>query len=341
MTTRNWIAAVVLMGLMTGVGERLHAQDLHFSQYYNAPLNTSPALTGVFSGDIRMGANARQQWASVPVPYLTFSGYYDRKIYVPGLTNGLLGGGILFNYDKAGDGNLSWAQIGLAASYTQQIAETHYLTGGAMLQLGQRAFDPTKLNFDDQYNGDIFDPTLASAESFPKTSVAYTDLSAGINWLMISRDNRNEIVAGIAFYHLTQPAVGFFDDRSATLPMRSAVYTHGVVQVAEKLDVVVHGAWQLLSPQREILAGAGARYHLLVTPLQIIALQAGLSYRLSDALIPHIELHYNDWMVGLSYDINTSPFQVATARRGGPEISLRYIITKVKPPDAFKSCPVF
>ena len=341
MTARYWTALVVSLALMIGVGERLTAQDLHFSQYYHSPLNTSPALTGIFSGDIRMGANGRQQWQNVPVPYLTFSGYYDRKIYLPRLNNGLLGGGILFNYDRAGDGNLSWAQIGLAAAYTQQLAESHFLTGGVMLQLGQRAFDQTKLYIDDQYNGVLFDPTQSTAESFPTTSVAYTDLSAGLNWLAISRENRSQAVAGLAFYHLTQPAVGFFEDKSATLPMRSMVYANGVIQVAEKIDLAVHGAWQLISPQRELLAGAGVRYHLKTGPLQTVALQAGLSMRLGDALIPHIELYYNDWLVGLSYDINTSPFQVATARRGGPEIAVRYIITKVKPPDTFKTCPVF
>ncbi|HRF37497.1 MAG TPA: hypothetical protein PK198_01815, partial [Saprospiraceae bacterium] len=58
------------------------------------------------------------------------------------------------------------------------------------------------------------------------------------------------------------------------------------------------------------------------------------------ALIPGIELTYDRWMAGFTYDINISPFNVATNRRGGPEFSLRYIIAKVPALGAFKVCPL-
>jgi len=50
---------------------------------------------------------------------------------------------------------------------------------------------------------------------------------------------------------------------------------------------------------------------------------------------------YQNWQFGLSYDLNTSPFKVASQRRGGPEVSLRYVIFRVKPPEEFKLCPIF
>ena len=67
----------------------------------------------------------------------------------------------------------------------------------------------------------------------------------------------------------------------------------------------------------------------------------GLSYRAGDAMIAHFEVFYLNWHFGLSYDINTSAFSAACNRNGGPELSLRYIITKVRPPDTFKACPIF
>lgn len=40
------------------------AQDLHFSQFFNAPLLTNPANTGFIpEGDYRIGFNIRNQWA--------------------------------------------------------------------------------------------------------------------------------------------------------------------------------------------------------------------------------------------------------------------------------------
>ena len=32
------------------------AQDVHYTQFYNSPLTTNPALTGVFNGSYRIGA---------------------------------------------------------------------------------------------------------------------------------------------------------------------------------------------------------------------------------------------------------------------------------------------
>ena len=39
------------------------AQDIHFSQWYNNPLFSNPALTADFDGDYRITANQREQWA--------------------------------------------------------------------------------------------------------------------------------------------------------------------------------------------------------------------------------------------------------------------------------------
>ena len=55
------------------------AQDLHFSQFMNSPLLTNPANTGFIpDGDFRLGANYRNQWASVTAfPYKTMSVFGD------------------------------------------------------------------------------------------------------------------------------------------------------------------------------------------------------------------------------------------------------------------------
>ena len=58
-----------------------NSQDLHYSQFYNAHVNINPALTGIFNGDVRVAGNYRSQWKAVPVPYMTFTGAGDFKIY--------------------------------------------------------------------------------------------------------------------------------------------------------------------------------------------------------------------------------------------------------------------
>ena len=67
-------------------------QDLHFSQYFNAPLLVNPANTG-FNPDYRyrIGGNYRTQWANVGTPYNTMSLWGDSRVLEDRFENGLLG----------------------------------------------------------------------------------------------------------------------------------------------------------------------------------------------------------------------------------------------------------
>src|SRR5437868_14781127 len=61
----------------------VHAQDLHFSQYFNSPLLVNPANTG-FAPDVdwRAGICYRHQWASIsPNPYNTMSAWGDVQLF--------------------------------------------------------------------------------------------------------------------------------------------------------------------------------------------------------------------------------------------------------------------
>jgi type IX secretion system PorP/SprF family membrane protein len=319
----------------------LHAQDLHFSQFHHQPLQLNPALAGVFPGDQRFAGIYRSQWVSVPVPYLTFSAGFDQKIPVSFWKGGILGAGLLFNHDQAGDASLSWSQIGLNIAGIQQLSEQLVLSAGAQFQMGQRAFQPQRLFFDEQYNGDTFDPGLPNFENFLQTAAGYTDISAGINLLFQSATNRTRISTGLNMKHLNRPEIKFFSLPGVALSPLSSVYLVSAIQIHEKLDLTVAAAAQLQGPYREILTGTGIRYHLVDIPGRQVALGTGASMRYGDALIAQGEIFYQQWRIGLSYDINISPLKIASARRGGPEISLQYIIQKAKPPDTFKVCPIF
>jgi len=78
------------------------AQDIHFSQSQNVIAYQSPAITGLFEGDQRYSGIVRQQWQSVPVPYLTMAANYEQRLEVKAIKKMELGvGGYLMN-DVAG-----------------------------------------------------------------------------------------------------------------------------------------------------------------------------------------------------------------------------------------------
>src|SRR5437762_7152005 len=83
----------------------MHAQDIHFSQFFEAPLLRNPSLAGIFTGDIRVQAVYRNQWNSVTNAYKTGSFNAEYKMPV-GKGNDFITPGIQILYDNAG--SISW-----------------------------------------------------------------------------------------------------------------------------------------------------------------------------------------------------------------------------------------
>lgn len=331
--------------LMLG-GQELLAQDIHFSQFYHSPLTLSPALTGVSPGDIRVSGIYRSQWNAANSPFKTILASADTKFYTGKHPDWWFSAGInLFN-DRAGDGNLSTTSVNLSGSYTRMMTRDNFLTLGVSAGFGQRQFDFNEYTFDNQWNGDVFDPNRATQENFNDTNNGFPSFGIGFNWhgqkAKYSLKPRSKVDLGAGAYHLNTPDQSFQNDQS-DLPVRLGMYILPVFQLTKKFDLVANGTFQAQGEYTEILAGAGVRYHLSTKKAKEFALQFGFSGRfnsIGDALIPAAELHYRDLMVGFSWDVNISDFSTATNRNGGPELSVRYIIRKVHPLSAYKACPM-
>lgn len=311
------------------------AQDLHFSQFYHNPQHLNPALTGIFRGHFRAAALYRSQWSSVPVPYTTFSGAVDWKALNRGLN--LLSVGFLAQHDRAGDAALTWTQVGASGSVAHALGATQALSAGVGFAFVQRAFDISKLKFHNQWAGDLFDPSLATGESFDKNSPLAPTLSAGLNWHYEPTETRTRLDAGIGAFHLNRPKINFRDDADQRQPVRLTLSLNGAWQMSELTDFVAFGAGQQMADAREIVAGGGLRRVLS----KDAAAQFTLAARLGDALIPAFQVEWRDWTAGLSYDWNISAFDIATGGRGGIEIAVVYRPLPVPPMKTFKACPIF
>src|SRR3979490_1988130 len=78
-----------------------YPQDIHFSQFFAAPLLRNPSLAGIFTGDYRVQGVYRDQWTQVTDAYRTgyFSAEYKRQA---GSGNNFLTLGLLALFDKSG-----------------------------------------------------------------------------------------------------------------------------------------------------------------------------------------------------------------------------------------------
>jgi type IX secretion system PorP/SprF family membrane protein len=326
---------------------KISAQDIHFSQSGNSPLNLSPAQAGVFGGDMRFVGNYRNQWRSVPVPYLTFSGSVENKFYhKKGKYDRYFTGSLMLDYDRQGFVKLTSLQVGIPISYTAPIInKNNFLTIGVTPMFGQRSFNTSKWTTDKQWDGCFYNSGLDPQEDqlLGNTNLKYFDISGGVNYRTQSSVKRHKMDVGVAMHHINRPDHNFFTTTTDyKLASKFTVYALGVLQVANNIDLVGHGLFQKQGTYKEIVSGIGGRFHLNKKEYQELALQVGMDFRhrYTDALIPHVEVHYRTWQMGLSYDINTSDFKAATNNRGGPELSLIYRLYRVKPLPFFKTCPI-
>lgn len=348
---------VLAMLAMLGV---IQAQDIHFSQFGNAPLQRSPALTGVFDGDMRITGNYRAQWYDVPVSYRTVNGTFDKRFLGEEERSGYFSAGLVFNYDEAGDSRLNTTTLGLNGSYTRKITSTSYLSAGLQLAAYQRAFRTDKLKWDEQFDGKEYDSSLSPNEAalYANKSIFYADFSAGLNWHYQSnqqktrqngsqRRSRTSVDLGGGWFHINRPEVSFFDEEDIRLPARFSLYGLGIIDFGKRFDLLINAMGQYQGKAREHLISGAGRFHLNDDLTKEVALSLGLGYRFNDgfgqgdAVIPFAMLNYRSWQFGLSYDINISDFDTAANGLGGPELSLIYIIKKVPNVDFCPTCPTY
>lgn len=352
MSPLRFLLVVLLLPMLSGTN---HAQDFHYSQFYNAPLHLNPALTGIFRGDIRAMGNYKSQWTDVPVDYKTVTLAIDKKFLKVINKDGFFSGGAAFNYDRAGDSKLTWANLDLNLSYTKVFSPKIILSVGGKAALIQRSFDQGNLRYDNNFDvtrGDV-NLGLPSGEAFDTDGHIFPDFGVGVNLrlqskqtseLVFRNDRRTKMDLGVALHHIFAPDQAFYDDAKVPLERRLSPYFTGTLQVLPIVDAVAGITYQNQgSFYDELVMMLGGRVWLKNTLNKQISLMAGMGLRrdaIQDAYWPTFELSYNNLEVGLNYDFNTSQFDIATENRGGMELSVRYIIHKVRPLPEFKVCPL-
>lgn len=333
---KNYLLSLFLLCSVSSV---IDAQDIHYSQFFNSPLNINPALTGVNNGDQRFQANYRNQWSNVPVDYLTFSAAYDQPITDRFDSTGYWSLGGLFNYDRAGDLNFQNLGMAISGSYSYKLTPSFLVSPGIALAFNQRSFDFNAIRSGNQWNGESFDGGIA-AEVFDTDANSFVDVSAGLN-LRYHTSYRTYVDFGGGLFHLLTPAQGY-DDTSADdkIKMRFNAYAMSSFYASSKLDVLLNALYSTQDVYQEIVLNAQGKIYLNKNRERNTALFLGLGLRLNDAWYPMIALQKGRWYASASYDFNTSDFDVATNGRGGLELSLRYLFTKV-PLTPLKPCPIY
>jgi type IX secretion system PorP/SprF family membrane protein len=303
------------------------AQDIHFSQFSEAPLLRNPALAGIFSGDLRIQGVYRNQWNSVTVPYQTGSLNAEYKLPVGHSDDYLtLGGEIL--YDKAGTVALTATHILPVINYHKSLSQEKnmYISLGFMGGLVQRKLDRSKITTNNQFNGTEFDGSLSDGETFSGNNYSYFDGSAGMSFnTQIGQNQDDNLFFGVAYHHFNKaPRVSFYaNDKIEMTP--KWVFSGGVRWgVTDYSYVTFHGDYSQQGPSKEAIGGGMYSYKLDDPTDPRYIFHAGAYLRWKDAIIPVVKMEYKPFTIALSYDVNMSTLKTASQGRGGFELSIAY-----------------
>ena len=117
-TDKKFIIAILLsITMLYG-----NSQDIHFSQFFEAPLLRNPSLAGIFTGDVRAQAVYRDQWNSFTKAYRSGSLNAEYKMPI-GKADDFITTGFQILYDKSGTVGLTTTQFLPALNYHKALRD--------------------------------------------------------------------------------------------------------------------------------------------------------------------------------------------------------------------------
>jgi type IX secretion system PorP/SprF family membrane protein len=323
----------------------IKAQDIHFSQFDETPVQLNPATVGV-QHEVRGILNFKNQWQSIGSPYRTYAFSFDARLLKNKKHH--LGLGLDFFSDKAGDASLGSNQVNLSIAGLINLNDKSILSGGIVAGFGQRSMNASKLTWGNQYNGTNYDANAATGETSLPGSFTMFDLGAGLQYnygtdeAYISANNARKISLGVAVFHPHRPAYSFYGG-GERLNMKIVLNGNASIGMPNSnlilkpsYIVFIQGAATEINPGMtfQYVLQEGSKYTGLK---KSSAFSLGAYYRLKDAFIAIAKFEYSNYCIGFSYDVNLSKLKVASSARGGFEISLRWVYPSMFGNKHFKS----
>jgi type IX secretion system PorP/SprF family membrane protein len=304
------------------------AQDIHFSQFFEAPLLRNPALAGIFSGDVRLQTVYRTQWQSVTAPYKTESLNGEYKLPIGKAEDFItIGGQIL--YDKAGTIAMTSTHILPALNYHKSLSrdKNMYVSLGFMGGLVQRRFDRGKITTNSQFDGNSYNSNLSDGETFSKSSYSYFDGTVGLSFSsQFDENTEDNFVIGVAYHHFNKPNnISFYSNSKNEMTPKWVISGGLKKSTSEYAYVTFQADYTKQGSYSEAIGGMVYTVKLDDATDPSYLIHAGALLRWNDAIIPIVKIEKRPFSISVSYDANISKLKTASKGIGGFELGLSYI----------------
>ena len=340
---------LLFISTLTILVSEIPAQDIHFSQFAQNPLNVNPAQAGTTTW-VRGLLEYRTQWRAVTVPYKTIDASCDMKVHpdlikkenvvttLRPVAKKEFGVGVNVLSDKAGDGNMGTLQANFTGSYHIKNTEKSLISLGLQAGFIQRSINFGKLHWGNQYDSSQptgYNPAIDPKENYSNYHFIIPDVSAGLFYVYKKNEQymfgkeQMDIMFGTAIYHINHPKYSL--SKNEKLYSRYVVHGQGIIGIPNTNMAVVPGIMYTFQyPNQELFFGTMFRHMFredsrYTNFIKGSAISAGGYYRNKDAVVLATFWEFTNYGIGISYDINLSGLKAASTGRGGLEFTLRYL----------------
>ena len=260
-----FILALILIGYLPG-----HTQDPRFAQFYKAPIQLNPALSGVFNGQTRVHLNYRSLFASVlnGSSFETYAAGVDLRFPTRNRRDAFSASALLF-HDLSGQNGFNRSFGSIGGAYLKQLKEggtrspSHYLSVGAQVGAGQYRISSQELWFSNQYDGQNLEIDFDRDSGEPIGSFdgnIFLDVNAGLLYYAFWEDRRYIFVGG-AVHHANQPLISFLDNsESQPLNLRWSAHMGGEVPLSRNFSILPAAVYTQQGQATSFTAGGNARF---------------------------------------------------------------------------------
>ncbi len=311
----QWTLIVTISAFAPAV----RGQDPVFSQFYNAPLQLNPGLTGIaYKPDFSL--NYRNQWPALHQAYQTYAVSYDQ--FLENYNSGI---GVYLQADDAGDGILKTTKAAALYAYQLRVTRIWQLRWGIELGVVQSRLDWAKLVFGDQLDPEL-GPVSPGGTPLPGNeqqpdNLTLTYLDIGTGGVIYSK----KLYAGLSIKHLNTPSLSYLhvnESLNGGLPLRWNIHIGTELPVRQSNKVMPK---TFISPGLMYVRQGPFQQLIFGTFVGLGDIYGGLWYRQSgsnsDALIAALGVRKGLIRVTYSYDATISPLSYRSG--GSHEIGIQ------------------
>lgn len=318
---RNFTRIAVLLWVIFCSGQLL-AQDIHYTQFYDSPINLNPAMAGHVEGKYRVNLMYRAQWPQISpnggYTYTTPSASFDINFGKPTQSSSWGLGAVIVNDQTSGGLNTLEALLGGAYHFNIDGREMNYISAGAQVGLIQKRISRGDLSF-----GNQFDPSTGEFNSginvetgLTFTDVSYPDARVGLTWATYL--DGFDFRLGAAYMHLLGGQEGFINE--SQLPARVVLHGDAKVAIGQSLFLRPHILYMTQAQASQLNFGTHIGYSFNNKTSAYI----GAGMRSDDAIIAIVGFEFFGVRLGLVRDFTNTLLTDVSRGIGSYELSLSY-----------------